>query len=130
MGAEADADAYTIGQVAHGLPVHNAYATGHPYNVGAVTYTSYPSTYPSHAVVAPAVHSVAAVPAVATPGVYSTYNRHYVGKREAEADAYTIGQVAHGLPIHNAYATGHPYNTGYVGYTSYPTSHLGYAGVH
>merc|ERR1712059_140816 len=112
--AEADADAYTIGQVAHGLPVHNAYATGHPYNVGAVTYTSYPSTYASHAVVAPAVHSVAAVPAVhsvaavpavpsvasygipavhsvATPAVYSTYNRHYVGKREAEADAYTIG---------------------------------------
>merc|ERR1719452_306492 len=92
---EADADAYTIGQVAYGLPIHNAYATGHPHNVGVVTGYGY---------------------------------GHYgFGKREAdsEADAYTIGQVAYGLPIHNAYATGHPHNVGVVtGYSGYG---LGYA---
>merc|ERR1712098_859469 len=36
-----EADAYTIGQVAHGLPLANAYATGHPHNVGVVTGVGY-----------------------------------------------------------------------------------------
>merc|ERR1712055_611479 len=37
------------------------------------------------------------------------YNRHFIAKREAEAeaDAYTPAQVAHGLPYANAVATGH-----------------------
>merc|ERR1712110_1331699 len=39
--AEADAEAYTVHQVAAGLPVHNAYATGHPHNVGVVTGVSH-----------------------------------------------------------------------------------------
>merc|ERR1712080_276276 len=38
----------------------------------------------------------------------------FYGKREADSDAYTIGQVAYGLPVHNAYATGHPHNVGVV----------------
>merc|ERR1712098_11849 len=38
---EADSDAYTIGQVALELPVHNAYATGPPHNVGVVTGVGY-----------------------------------------------------------------------------------------
>merc|ERR1719310_594468 len=41
-------------------------------------------------------------------------NCGFYGKREADSDAYTIGQVATGLPIHNAYATGHPHNVGVI----------------
>merc|ERR1712183_1214500 len=39
--SDADAEAYTFGQIHHGLPVHNAYATGHPHNVGVVTGVDY-----------------------------------------------------------------------------------------
>merc|ERR1712055_894085 len=44
------------------------------------------------------------------------YNRHFIAKREAEAeaDAYTPAQVAHGLPYANAVATGHAHNAGHV----------------
>merc|ERR1712183_312445 len=38
---KADADAYTIGQIAYGLPQANAYATGHPHNVGVITGVDY-----------------------------------------------------------------------------------------
>merc|ERR1712184_192011 len=69
-----------------------AYTTGHPHNVGVVTGVSH-GVY-AHAY-APAVHSYAAVPAV--------HHGAYYGKREADADAYTLGQVAYGLPVHNAY---------------------------
>merc|ERR1711997_1006218 len=105
---EAEADAYTIGQVAAGLPIHNAYATGHAHNVGVVTGVS---------------HGYAAYPAVHHAGVY-------YGKREAEADAYTLGQVAAGLPVHNAYATGHAHNVGVLTHVSTPLSyaHVGYTG--
>jgi len=158
--AEADSDAYTIGQVAAGLPVANAYATGHAHNVGVVTGTTYAAPayagYRSYA--APAYAGYAGVGHVghvgyAAPAAYGYsglgygYAGHY-GKREAEADsdAYTIGQVAAGLPLANAYATGHAYNAGvvtgttyaapaYAGYRSYaaPTyagrvGHVGYAG--
>merc|ERR1712198_443406 len=80
----ADADAYTIGQVAAGLPYANAIATGHAHNPGYIAYTKYPTstvynTYAAHHVVAP-----------------YTYGAHYLGKRSADADAYTIGQVAAG----------------------------------
>merc|ERR1711915_665993 len=30
-----------LGQIHHGLPVHNAYATGHPHNVGVITGVDY-----------------------------------------------------------------------------------------
>merc|ERR1711936_552069 len=104
--AEADSEAYTIGQVAAGLPLANAYATGHPHNVGVITGTSYSApVYAGH--LGYAGHAVAA------PAAYGHYGyAGYYGKREAEADseAYTIGQVAAGLPVANAYATGHPHN--------------------
>merc|ERR1711975_89521 len=102
--AEADADAYTIGQVHAGLPAVNAYATGHPHNVGVLTGTHYsapvavPATYPSATYAAP---------------TYTTYGGygHYYGKREAEADpeAYTIGQVNAGLHYANAYRSVAPF---------------------
>merc|ERR1711862_211281 len=103
---KADADAYTIGQVAYGLPLHNAIATGHAHNPGVITGVGYGGY-----------------------GGYGVYGGFY-GKREADsepkadadADAYTIGQVAYGLPLHNAYATGHAHNPGVitgVGYSGY-----------
>merc|ERR1711981_255641 len=130
--AEPEADAYTIGQVAAGLPVANAYATGHAHNFGVVTGTTYAhaapavAAYTSYAAPAVASYAAPAVAAYAAPTVasytgvvaspavhtYSTlghrYGYGYYGKREAEAepeaDAYTIGQVAAGLPVANAYA--------------------------
>merc|ERR1712086_1188448 len=149
MGAEADsdADAYTIAQVAAGLPVHNAIATGHAHNVGVVTGTTYAAPayagYRSYA--APAYTGYSGVGHVGHVGYaghgYSGlaglgygYAGHY-GKREAEADAdaeaYTIGQVRAGLPLHNAYTAGHGYNAGVVsGYRSYAApAYTGYAGV-
>merc|ERR1711884_119864 len=111
---EAEADAYTIGQVAAGLPIANAYATGRAHNVGVITGVSH-GVYGAH-------HGYAAYPAV---------HHGYYGKREAEADAYTLGQVAAGLPVHNAYATGHPHNVGVLTHVSTPLSyahHVGYTG--
>merc|ERR1711964_265426 len=152
--AEPEADAYTIGQVAAGLPVANAYATGHAHNVGVVTGTTYAHAAPAVASYAtPAVASYAApsvagyTGVVASPAVhtYSTLGHRYYGKREAEtepeADAYTIGQVAAGLPVANAYATGYAhalptYTTrynyaaptyGYAGRLGYAGLGLGYA---
>merc|ERR1712025_966202 len=134
--ADSDADAYTIGQVAAGLPVHNAYATGHPHNVGVVTGTSYSApvhtgytTYAAPAAYTHAGYGYSGVHAYTTPAIHG-YAGHYYGKREADsdADAYTIGQVAAGLPVHNAYATGHPHNVGVVTGTSYSAPiHTGYS---
>merc|ERR1712210_320847 len=152
--AGASCDAYTLGQVAHGAtyggvvtgvdyghglvsgvgaignravyahapavhsyaavpPVHHAYATGHAHNVGVVTGLSHGVYGAHHAYAVPAAHH----------GVY-------YGKREAEADAYTLGQVAAGLPVHNAYTTGHAHNVGVVTHVSTPLSyaHVGYTG--
>merc|ERR1711970_564612 len=149
---EADADAYTIGQVAVGLPVANAYATGHAHNVGVVTGTTYAHAAPAVAAytsyAAPAVASYAATyaaPAVATyaapavagytgvvasPAVHTysalghRYAGHYYGKREAEAEpeAYRY-TYAHGL---QPYTT--RYNTYAAPYSGY-AGHLGYAGL-
>merc|ERR1711913_121433 len=161
--AEAEADPYFLNGVYgtgvattyghHGVvgAVHGVAAA-----VPAV-HTAVVSTYGHHVAAAvPAVHTVAAVPAVhstvaAVPAVHTTvggytaasginhgvyggiYNRHFYGKREADAEPepYTIGQVAYGLPVHNAYATGHPHNVGYTNYVStgyHGLGHVGYAG--
>merc|ERR1712055_693858 len=137
--ADAEADPYFYNGV---------YGTGvYGHHAGVVsTHSVVPTVHSTVAAVnhvVPTVHStVAAVPAVHTGvysgvhGVSSIYNHGIYGtygkrEAEAEADAYTIGQVAHGLPIHNAYATGHPHNVGYTnyiphGYGGYP--HVGYTG--
>merc|ERR1711937_584444 len=144
--ALADSDPYTIGQVASGL-THGGVVTGVDYSngvvsgVGAIGNRAYAGLghlgYANHVVAGPAAYSGV----VAAPSVYSSvvpttsihgYAGHYYGKREAEADsdadAYTIGQVAAGLPVHNAYATGHPHNVGVVTGTSYSAPvHTGYA---
>merc|ERR1711942_325397 len=109
----ADSDPYTIGQVASGL-THGGVVTGVDYSNGVVSGVGAIGNraYARHVVAAPAAYSGV----VAAPSVYSSivpttsihgYAGHYYGKREAEAksdaDAYTIGQVAAGLPVHNAY---------------------------
>merc|ERR1711931_594234 len=92
----------------------DAYTTGHAHNPGHIAYTSYPTSGYAHSFV--------------NPGVYSTgfYAPHMVGKRSADADAYTIGQVAAGLPWANAVATGHAHNPGHIAYTSYPNMYNTY----
>merc|ERR1712002_1361802 len=90
----------------------DAYATGHPHNVGVITGVGY-SGYGGYA-------------------GYGGYHHGFYGKREADSDAYTIGQVAYGLPVANAYATGHPHNVGVitgVGYSGYG-GYAGYGGYH
>merc|ERR1711894_17787 len=123
--ADSDADAYTIGQVAAGRPVHNAYATGHPHNVGVVTGTTYSAPvhhgYTSYAAPAytHAAYGYSGVHAYATPAIHG-YAGHYYGKREADADAYTIGQVAalpSSPPVHHGFASyAAPAYTGYTGH--------------
>merc|ERR1711864_46342 len=104
--ADSDADAYTFGQIAYGLPQANAYATGHPHNVGVITGVDY------------GYGRVSGYGAIGNRGYhgYGGVYGGYYGKREADsdADAYTFGQIAYGLPQANAYATGHPHNVGVI----------------
>merc|ERR1712055_878864 len=72
VNAEAEADAYTIGQVAHGYG--HGIVTGVDYGYGHVNGYG----------------------AIGNRGYYGGYGGHLYGKREADSDAYTIGQVAHG----------------------------------
>merc|ERR1712051_97706 len=102
--AGASCDAYTLGQVAHGA-TYGGVVTGVDYGHGLVSGVGAIGNRAVYAH-APAVHSHGAVPAV--------HHGAYYGKREAEADAYTLGQVAAGLPVHNAYTTGHAHNVGVV----------------
>merc|ERR1712218_638892 len=125
MGAEAEADAYTIGQVAHGL-TNGGVVTGVDYGhglvsgVGAVGNRAVYAAAPAvHHVATPAVYSAVhhAAPAVYSgvhAGVYSGLNSvygHYYGKREAEAEpeaeadplVYTTGVHA---PVVSTYSHG------------------------
>merc|ERR1712059_192109 len=111
---KADADAYTFGQIAYGLPQANAYATGHPHNVGVITGVDYGHGRVSGygAIGNRGYHGYGG----GYGGVYGGGYGGYYGKREADsdADAYTFGQIAYGLPQANAYATGHPHNVGVI----------------
>jgi hypothetical protein len=152
VSADPEADAYTIGQVAAGLPFANAVATGHAHNPGYIAYTSYPAAsygvpygaglhyigkrsadaytlgqvaagLPwANAVASGRAHNPGYIAYVSYPGAGPAYAApgHFLGKRSA--DAYTIGQVAAGLPFANAVATGHAHNPGYIRYTEYPAS--------
>merc|ERR1711868_138925 len=106
-----DAEPWTIGQVAAGLPLHNAALDGRLHNPGVITGVSY-----GH-------HGLYYGKREAEAEPYTLGHVHglYYGKREAEAEPkpYTLGQVAAGLPVYNAYATGHPHNVGYTAYVSH-----------
>merc|ERR1712050_574758 len=65
---------------------------------------------------------------------YAGYGHGYYGKREADSDpksdAYTIAQIHHGLPVHNAYATGHPHNVRVITGVDYGHGHVaGYGAI-
>merc|ERR1712042_230383 len=92
---DADAEPWTVHQVAAGVPLANAALDGRLHNPGVITHVSH--------------------------GIHGYSGLGYYGKRDADADAYTLGQVYAGLPVHNAYATGHPHNVGYVSHVSYPS---------
>merc|ERR1711997_485498 len=99
--------------VAAGLPVANAYATGHAHNVGVVTGTTY-----AHAAPAVAAYTSYAAPAVATyahaaPAVAS-YAAPAVATYAAPAVAGYTGVVA--SPAVHTYSTlGHRYAGHYYG---------------
>merc|ERR1739838_219831 len=106
---QADSDAYTIGQVASGL-TNGGVVTGVDYGNGLVqglgaignrAYTGHVG-YAGRLGYAGVGHVGYAASPVAYG--YSGLGHYGFGKREAEADsdAYTIGQVAHGLPVANA----------------------------
>merc|ERR1711964_620183 len=121
---EAASDAYPIGQVAYGLPVANAYATGHPHNVGVITGVDY-----GHGHVA-GYGAIGNRGYAGYAGVYGGYHHGFYGKREADSDAYTFGQIAYGLPQANAYATGHPHNVGVITGVDYGHGHVaGYGAI-
>merc|ERR1712063_227441 len=67
--AEAEPEAYTLAQVALGKPVADAYATGHPHNVGVVTGVS------ASGYAAPYVHAPLAT--YSTLGYRSLYGAGY-----------------------------------------------------
>ena len=106
MQCEAEADAHTLAQVAHGL-TYGGIITGVDYGHGLVT-------------------GYGALGNINRRNYYyAGYGPgfHHYGKREAEAAPYTHYQIAAGLPIADAWATGHPHNVGYIAYTSssYPS---------
>merc|ERR1711922_90700 len=120
--AEADAEAYTVGQVAHGL-TSGGVVTGVDYGhgvvsgVGAIGNRAVYAAAPAVHVAAPAVHTVA-TPAVysgvysGVSSIYGNHYGHYYGKREAEAEpaaeaeplVYTTG--VHAPVVASTYAHG------------------------
>merc|ERR1712198_179085 len=104
-----DSDPYTIGQVAYGAG-YGGVVTGIDYGHGLVA--GYGAIGNRGFYGKREADSDAYTIGQVTTGVGFGYHGGYYGKREAEP--YTIGQVAAGLPIHNAFATGHPHNVGVV----------------
>ena len=78
-----DAKPWTLAQVAAGEPVKNAIAEGRLHNIGVITNAAQAGVTQVGAV--PLSYQVPALPYTA-----------YYGKREAEAEPYTLAQVAAG----------------------------------
>merc|ERR1712019_301984 len=83
-----DAKPWTVAQVAAGEPVKNAIAEGRLHNIGVITNAAEAGV--THVGAAPLDYQHLA--AFAAP----YYSSPYYGKREAEADPYTLAQVAAG----------------------------------
>merc|ERR1712121_154477 len=140
MGALADSEPYTIGQVAHsyghGIVTGVDYGHGLVSGYGAIGNRGYYGGYASHlygkreaepytigqVYAGLPVHNAYATGHPHNVGVITGVSHgYYYGKRDAEAQPYTLGQVYGGLPLHNAYATGHAHNPGYISHVSYPS---------
>merc|ERR1711974_123968 len=78
-----DAKPWTVAQVAAGEPVKNAIAEGRLHNIGVITNAAEAGV--THVGAVPLSYHVPAV-----------FPHVYYGKREAEADPYTLAQVAAG----------------------------------
>merc|ERR1711971_536440 len=120
-----EADPYTIGQVLAGQT-----------NGGVITST----TYHGGVKVAGFPYTTVAAAVPHTYG-YPSYPYAVYGKREAEAEPWTVGQIAAGAHIAEAIKDGRPHNVGVItnaaiapvaathlvsGYSAYPYAHSGY----
>merc|ERR1711953_683608 len=85
VAVSGDAKPWTVAQVAAGEPVKNAIAEGRLHNIGVIT----------NAAEAGVTH-VGAVPLSYGGYVPTAFPQVYYGKREAEAEPYTLAQVAAG----------------------------------
>merc|ERR1712121_177227 len=98
VAVSCEPDAYTLGQVAAGATAGGV-ITGVDYGHGLVS-----------GVGALGVGRVATAPAV----TYAAVPHVYYGKREADPEPYTVGQIAHGAHIASALADGRPHNVGVI----------------
>merc|ERR1711872_781513 len=119
VSADADADAYTIAQVNAGIPALKTAYDGQTRHITGVSYGN--GLVSGH--LGYAGHGYAAYPYTTYGAAYAAPVHHFYKRdADADADAYTIGQVAAGLPYANAVATGHAHNPGHIAYTSFPTT--------
>merc|ERR1712215_304376 len=121
-----EADPYTIGQVLAGQ-TNGGVLTSTTYH-GGVKVAGFPYT------------KVAAVPAVSYAAAYPyAHAGVYYGKREAEAETRTVGQIAAGAHVAEAIKDGRAHNVGVITnaaiapvaathvYPAYPYAHYPYA---
>merc|ERR1712117_940378 len=121
-----EADPYTIGQVLAGQ-TNGGVLTSTTYH-GGVKVAGFPYT------------KVAAVPAVSYAAAYPyAHAGVYYGKREAEAEPWTVGQIAAGAHVAEAIKDGRAHNVGVITnaaiapvaathvYSAYPYAHYPYA---
>merc|ERR1712026_154291 len=87
VAVSGDAKPWTVAQVAAGEPVKNAIADGRLHNIGVITNAAEAGV--THVGAAPLDYQHLAAFAATLPN-------GYYGKREAEADPYTLAQVAAG----------------------------------
>merc|ERR1711974_76834 len=121
-----EADPYTIGQVLAGQT-----------NGGVLTST----TYHGGVKVAGFPYTKAVLPAVTYAGWPYAHAGVLYGKREAEAEPWTVGQIAAGAHVAEAIKDGRPHNVGVItnaaiapiaathvvaGYSAYPYAYSGY----
>merc|ERR1712080_725156 len=108
VSCEPDAEPYTLGQVAAGATAGGV-ITGVDYGHGLVSGVG--AAVPAVPVVR-TVHPVNTVPVVSTAAVTHTLPYTVYGKRDADPEPYTVGQIAAGAHIANALADGRPHNVG------------------
>merc|ERR1712004_728518 len=121
-----EADPYTIGQVLAGQ-TNGGVLTSTTYH-GGVKVAGFPYT------------KVAAIPAVSYAAAYPyAHAGVYYGKREAEAEPWTVGQIAAGAHVAEAIKDGRAHNVGVITnaaiapvaathvYSAYPYAHYPYA---
>merc|ERR1712080_776295 len=133
VSCEPDAEPYTLGQVAAGATAGGV-ITGVDYGHGLVSGVGAVGTgrVATVAAAVPAVpvvrtlHPVNTVPVVSTAAVTHTLPYHVYGKRNADPEPYTVGQIAAGAHIANALADGRPHNVGVITNAAvhYPAHHL------